>query len=76
MITVPIHEGKAGVRGQLSLDNPDVARLRGQLSLDNPDVCYAAPTQSSCNNSYAATRVLNTQSPLGSIIIFYNIIIS
>ena len=38
MITVPIHEGKAGVRGQLSLDNPDVARLRGQLSLDNPDV--------------------------------------
>ena len=26
MITVPIHEGEARVRGQLAYDNPDVAK--------------------------------------------------
>ena len=27
MITVPIHEGEARVRGQLAYDNPDVAMV-------------------------------------------------
>ena len=27
LITVPIHEGKARVRGQLAYDNPDVAMV-------------------------------------------------
>ena len=33
LITVPMHEGEARGRGQLSLDNPDVAMLLGNKEI-------------------------------------------